>query len=149
MCREEHPREKEWVMWAPDASTHVFRGKSPQYLCCRCHCYIGIGERYDRRIHRTGRGRRSHLFVEVEHANERDCPYDEYEEMLQTMHAETSVGVAITMVMSSRLVAKVAFNGETVFIEEPYLEMRTENTADPLGCEPDDGSSDTDDEFPF
>jgi hypothetical protein len=135
-------------MWAPDASTHVFRGKnSNEYRCCRCNCNISLGERYDRRIHRTGH--RSDLFVEVEHANELDCPYDELEAIVAAMSEETRVEVTITMVMSSRLVAKVAFNGETVFMEESYLEMRTENTADPLGCEPDDGSSDTDDEFPF
>ncbi len=137
-------------MWMPYIKTHVFRGKSrSQYLCNRCRCYINVGEHYERRIYRTGRGRRSHLFVEVEHVHDRDCPYEELEAMEAELWAESTVGVAIRLVITSRLVAKVARNGETIFIEEPCLEMRAENDTDRLDCEPDDGSDDSDDKIPF
>ncbi len=138
-------------MWMPEASTHVFRGKSHSpYLCNRCRNYIGIGERYERRVYRIGRSRHAQrLMIEIEHVHDRDCPYEELEAMEAELWAESTVGVAVTIVMTSRLVAKVAFNGETIFIEEPCLEMRTENSADPLDCELDDGSNDSDDEIPF
>jgi hypothetical protein len=87
--------------------------------------------------------------IEIEHVHDRDCPYEELEEMYASMREEASTRVAIAMVMSTRLIAKVALNGEIVIIEEPYLEMRTENSADPLDCEPDDGSNDGDDDLPF
>lgn len=89
------------------------------------------------------------LMVEVEHANERDCPYDELDAMEEALRQECSIGVAITMVMSSRLVAKVALNGEVVYEEESYLEMKAENTAEPDDDPYIDDSTDTDDDIPF
>ena len=137
-------------MWAPEASTHVFRGKGRSRLCCRCHNYISIGERYDRRFYRAGRGRRSRLFVEVEHANERDCPYAEFDAMMEELLQERSIGVAITMVVSSRLVAKVALNGEMIYLSESYIEMKAENTAGSQDDADHDGlPDDGDDEIPF
>jgi hypothetical protein len=68
--------------------------------------------------------------------------------MLAAMRIETRVEVAITMVMSSRLVAMIGLNGETVLVEESYLEMKMGEAAEPdhdYGNDPDD----SDDEFPF
>ncbi len=87
--------------------------------------------------------------VEVEHVNERDCPYDELDAMEAELRQESSIGVAVTMVVSSRLVAKVALNGETIYAAESYIEVKAENTAllddDPY---PDD-DTDPEDKFPF
>lgn len=69
--------------------------------------------------------------------------------MEEALRQESSIGVAITMVVSSRLVAKVALNGETIYEEESYMEMKAEHTADPEDDPYPDDPSDSDDDIPF
>jgi hypothetical protein len=125
-------------------------GSRSPYLCNRCRNYIGIGERYDRRVYRVGKSRHAkRLMVEVEHAYDRDCPYEELGAMEAELRQKSHVEVAITMVMSSRLVAKLARNGDTIYETESYLEMRMENTSEPPDDAYPDDSTDSDDDIPF
>ncbi len=83
----------------------------------------------------------------VEHNDERDCPWEEFEIMMVGEPVEAEVAVGIKMVISSRMVAKVAINGETVFQSIPYVEMIAAAIDDDDSQNSiDDGS---DDDIPF
>jgi len=53
------------------------------------------------------------------------------------------------MVISSRLIAKIAINGETVYVEELYIEMKTEGTEENRADAGSNEEDDSDDEIPF
>jgi hypothetical protein len=84
----------------------------------------------------------------VEHDDGRDCPWEEFEIMMVGEPVEVETAVGIKMVISSRTVAKVAINGETVYESIPYVEMITAAIDDD---EPQNQSSDddSDDDIPF
>jgi hypothetical protein len=137
-------------MWAPPSSSHIFRGKSNKHRCSRCHNPLGIGERYIRSVIPVRRSRHStKLIVAVEHENEHDCPYAEFDEMMHGIHEENSIEVAISMVVSQRLVGKLALNGDTIWENEPYIEMKQENTAGDSEQQSYRDEVDSEDEFPF
>lgn len=132
-------------MWNSPESVHVYRGRGYPHLCNRCFTQLEEGQAYRRRVWRPHR--KQELVVMVEHDDERDCPWEEFELMMVGEPVEVEVAVGIKMVISSRMVAKVAINGETVFQSIPYIETITAAIEDDeLQDQSDDGS---DDDIPF
>lgn len=132
-------------MFVSIETTHVFRGKGRSHRCELCGMQLHVGQIYRRWVWRQGS---SPLFVSVEHNDGRDCPYEQEEEML----AESAVAVAVPIatVISSRVVAKIGINGETVYVTEPYTEMKVGGPdTDPAPNEPGPNIPDTEDEIPF
>jgi len=137
-------------MFISEERTHVYRGKGYPHRCEMCHWQIQEGQEYHRWVMRQGN---SPLFVCVRHADDRDCPWEEEERMRQEMYEETfaEVSIPIEMVLTERLVAKVALNGDTIYETESVMEMRTggsppenDDSEEEVSYDPDDQ-----DEIPF
>jgi hypothetical protein len=113
-----------------------------------CNWQLEEGQEYHRWVWRQGS---SKLFVSVCHADDRDCPWLEEEELLHEEHAQMNMGVSIPieMVISSRVVAKVGVHGETIYCTEPFVEMKTADATSESEENSEPYNPDTKDEIPF
>ena len=107
-------------MCVSDTTTHTCRGKGQRQYCCRCSAPIQFGQLYQRHVWRPGKNTR--LQVMVEHAREEDCEAGVFD--LEPAHTEMATsGIALTVVLKERIVAKQTIGGEMVHEIELYTDL--------------------------